>query len=71
MIEDFKAISEILEGKIEDVGTEPGVTAPATPQPAQFSFIDAPGQAAVSKAPAETSSANVEDAPQPEQLTLF
>ena len=71
MIEDFKAISEILEGKIEDAGMEPGVTAPAAPQPAQFSFIDAPGQAAVSTAPAETSSANVEDAPQPEQLTLF
>ena len=71
MIEDFKAISEILEGKIEDAGMEPGVTAPAAPQPAQFSFMDAPGQAAVSTAPAETSSVNVEDAPQPEQLTLF
>jgi hypothetical protein len=71
MIEDFKAISEILEGKIEDTGMEPGVTAPAAPQPAQFSFMDTPGQAAVSTAPAETSSVNVEDAPQPEQLTLF
>jgi len=71
MMEDFKAISEILEGKIEDAGMEPGVTAPAAPQPAQFSFMDAPGQAAVSTAPAETSSVNVEDAPQPEQLTLF
>ena len=71
MIEDFKAISEILESGMEDTGMEPGVTAPEAPQPAQLSFVDAPGQAAVPAAQAETSTVNVEEAPRPEQLTLF
>ncbi len=71
MIEDFKAISEILEGGTEDTGNEPGVTAPEAPQPAQLSLVNAPGQPAVSAAQAETSTVNVEEAPRPEQLTLF
>ena len=71
MIEDFKAISEILEGGMEDTGMEPGVTAPEAPQPAQLSFVNPPGQAAVPAAQAETSTVNVEEAPRPEQLTLF
>ncbi len=71
MIEDFKAISEILQGGIEDPGMEPGVTAPEAPQPAQMSFVDAPGQPAVPAAQAETSTVSVDEAPRPEQLTLF
>ncbi|SVB09433.1 uncharacterized protein METZ01_LOCUS162287 [marine metagenome] len=71
MIEDFKAISEILEGGIEDSGMEPVVTTPEAPQPAQLSFVAAPGPAAIMVAQAETSTVNVEEAPRPEQLTLF
>ncbi len=71
MIEDFKAIAEILEGGSEDVGGEPASVAAKATQPAQLSFVDAPGPAAVSAAPAETSTVNVEEAPRPEQLTLF
>ena len=47
MIEDFKAISEILEGVMEDTGMEPGVMTPEAPQPAQLSLVNPPGQAAV------------------------
>jgi len=71
MIEDFKAISEILQGGMVDTGMEPGVTASDAPEPAQMSFVDAAGQAAVPVAQAETSTVNVEEAPRPEQLTLF
>jgi hypothetical protein len=71
MIEDFRAISEILEGGIEDSGMEPVVTTPEAPQPAQLSFVAAPGPAAIMVAQAETSTVNVEEAPRPEQLTLF
>ena len=71
MIEDFRAISEILEGGIEDSGMEPVVTTPEAPQPAQLSFVAAPGPATIMVAQAETSTVNVEEAPPPEQLTLF
>jgi len=71
MIEDFKAISEILESGMEATGMEPGVTAPEAPQPAQLTFVDAPGKTVVPAAQAETSTVNVEEAPRPEQLTLF
>ena len=71
MIEDFRAISEILEGGIEDSGKEPVVTTPEAPQPAQLSFVAAPGPAAIMVAQAEASTVNVEEAPRPEQLTLF
>ena len=71
MIEDFKAISEILAGGTKDIGTEPGVTAPEVPHTAQLSFLDAPGPAAFSLAQAESSTVNVEEASRPEQLTLF
>ena len=71
MIKDFKTISEILEGGRKDAGREPGGITPEAPQTAQFSFLDAPGQAAVPTAQPETSTVNVEEAPRPEQLTLF
>ena len=71
MIEDFKAISEILEGGTEDTGREPEGMAPQAPQPAQLSFVDPQGLAAVPAAPAETPTGNVEEATRPEQLTLF
>jgi len=75
MIEDFKAIAEILEGGTDDAGGEPTGIATVTPQPAQLSFVDAPGSAAISAPSAETSTLNVgvneEEAPRPEQLTLF
>ncbi len=74
MIEDFKAISEILEGGLEDTGIEPAVLAPKAPSDtdaALISFVNAPGQAAVPAAQAEPSTVNVEEAPRPEQLTLF
>ena len=71
MIEDFKAISEILEGGTEDTGTAPGIMMPEAPQTAQLSFVDAPGQAAVSTPPAETPTVNVDEASRPEQLSLF
>ena len=68
MIQDFKAIAEILEGGSEDAGGEPvGIEAEAS-QPTQLSFVDAPGPAAIST---ETSTVNEEEAPRPEQLTLF
>ena len=68
MIEDFKAIAEILEGGSEDAAGEPVGVAAEAPQTAQLSFVDAPGPAAVST---ETSTVNVKEAPEPEQLTLF
>ena len=75
MIEDFKAISEILEGGIEDADGETGVSAPTASEAAvptaQLSFGDASGPAAVPAAQAETSTVNVEEASRPEQLTLF
>ncbi len=76
MIDDFKAISEILEGEMEGPGRQPDVSepdgvAPEAPQPAQLSFVDPPGRAAVPAASAETSTVNVEEASRPEQLTLF
>ncbi len=71
MIADFKAIAEILEGGTEDVNREPALVEAEAPQPAQLSFADSPHPAAVSAAPAETSTVNVEEATQPEQLSLF
>ena len=75
MIEDFKAISEILEGGIEDTVGETGASAPTASEAAvptaQLSFVDASGPAAVPAAQAETSTVNVEEASRPEQLSLF
>jgi len=76
MIEDFKAIAGILEGaQEENLGGEPAGIATEAPKPAQLSFVDAPSPAAVSAPSAETSmvdvGVNVEEAPRPEQLTLF
>ncbi len=71
MIADFKAIAEILEGGTEDVAREPALVAAEAPRPAQLSFGDSPGPAAVSAPPPETSTVNVEEATQPEQLSLF
>ena len=75
MIEDFKALSEILEGGIEDTDSEAGVNAPTASETAvptaQLSFVDASGPAAVPTVQAETSTVNVEEASRPEQLTLF
>ena len=75
MIEDFKAISEILEGGIEGTDSEAGVNAPTASETAvptaQLSFVDASGPAAVPTVQAETSTVNVEEASRPEQLTLF
>ena len=75
MIEDFKAISEILEGGIEDTDSEAGVNAPTASETAvptaQLSFVDASGPAAVPTVQAERSTGNVEEASRPEQLTLF
>lgn len=71
MIEDFKAISEILADGTEDIGTEPGVTAPEVPHTAQLSFLEAPSLSADTMAQAKISTGNVEEASRPEQLTLF
>ena len=75
MIEDFKAISEILEGRSEDTDGEAAVNAHAAAEIAvptvQLSFVDASGPAAVPTVQAETSTVNVEEASRPEQLTLF
>jgi len=82
MIEDFKAISEILEGGTEDTGLGAAVTTPEAlqtpqeatqeaPQAAQLSLMDAPSPEAGLTAQAETSTVNVEEASRPEQLTLF
>lgn len=75
MIGDFKAIAEILEGGLEDMGGAPAGIEAKTAQPAQLSFIDGSDPAAISETPVEASTANVgfnvEDTPRPEQLTLF
>jgi len=71
MIEDFKAIAKILEGGTEDVGGEPAVSMDQAPQPAQLSFVDASDSKDVSAPPPETPTVNEEEAPRPEQLTLF
>ena len=79
MIEDFfKAISEILNGEVEEIGADPKAIvaeAPITPgetlRVSQLSFMDAPGLAADASAQVETSAVNAEEAPRPEQLTLF
>ena len=71
MIEDFKAISEILEGATKDIGMEPGEILPDAPQTAQLSFESDPGHAAAAIEQAEASTVNVEEVFQPEQLALF
>ena len=74
MIKDFKTISEILEGGLEDTGMEPGVIGPKASSDtgaAQISFFNVPGRAVVPAAQAETSTVAVEEVPRPEQLTLF
>lgn len=71
MIDDFKVIADILEGETGDFGGEPAGSAVLDPQPAQLSFIDTPGSAAVSAASAEISTIDAEEVSRPEQLTLF
>ena len=71
MIEDFKAIAKILEGASEDTGREAASYTIDAPQPNQLSFLDTPSPATVSAASAEISTVNVEEAPRPEQLSLF
>ncbi len=71
MIEDFKAIAEILERGAEDVAPEPASISANATQPAQLFFVEPPSPSAFSTAPAEVSAVNVEEAPRPEQLTLF
>ncbi len=71
MIEDFKAISEILEGVTKDIGMEPGEILPDAPQTAQLPFEPDPGHAAAAIEQAEASTVNVEEVSQPEQLALF
>ena len=77
MIEDFKAISEILEGATKDIGTEPGESSPEVPQTAQLSLVDNQddpddqGHLAVGTVVAETSTVPAEEVSRPEQLALF
>ena len=71
MIQDFKTISEILEGRTEVAEPEAPIVAMEAPQPAQLSFMDSPAPAAVTVASAETATVNVEEATRPEQLNLF
>ena len=78
MLEDFRAISEILKGEADEIGIEPTAIVPEaliTSQEAsrvsQLSFMDAPGLAAGPSEPDETSAVNVKEASRPEQLTLF
>jgi DNA polymerase len=79
MIEDFKAIAKILEDGPEDTGGDQAAVVAQDPQPAQLSFVDAPGPltetstdtAGVLAAAADTSSVNEQQASRPEQLTLF
>ena len=81
MIEDFKAISDILEGATKDVGTEPGDDSSEATQTDQLSFVnaqgvDAQGQLAVGLAQSDMSTAPAEvisreEVSRPEQLTLF
>ncbi|MBT98879.1 MAG: uracil-DNA glycosylase [Dehalococcoidia bacterium] len=76
MIEDFKAISAILEGAMKDIGTEPGDDSPEATETSQLSFVDAQGHLDVGSANAEISTATAEvisqeEESQPEQLALF
>jgi hypothetical protein len=71
MVEDFKAIADILEGGTDGVGGEPAAISVVEPPAAQLSFIDTPGSAVLSTEPAEIPTVNAEEASQPEQLTLF
>ena len=78
MIEDFKAISEILKGAADEIGMEitemvpeAQITSQEAPRVSQLSFMDASDLAASHLAQGEASTVNVEEAPRPEQLTLF
>ena len=71
MLEDFKSISEILNGESNEIEIETAVAVSGllnAPQALQLSFLDTPGLAAGHSAQPETSTVNVEKA---EQLTLF
>ncbi|MCS5668890.1 MAG: uracil-DNA glycosylase, partial [Dehalococcoidia bacterium] len=78
MIDDFKAISEILKGAAEEIGMEitemvpeAQITSQEAPRVSQLSFMDASDLAVSHSAQGEASTVNVEEAPRPEQLTLF
>ncbi len=71
MVEDFKTIAEILEGRSETVVEAPAGIAAEAPQSTQLSFAKDSGRPAVYVAPAETSTVNVGETSRPEQLTLF
>ena len=78
MIDDFKAISEILKGAAEEIGMEitemvpeAQITSQEAPRVSQLSLMDASDLAASHLAQGEASTVNVEEAPRPEQLTLF
>ncbi|MDA1127445.1 MAG: uracil-DNA glycosylase [Chloroflexi bacterium] len=71
MIEDFKSIAKILEDRSENMGGELVAISDQAPQPAQLSFVDAPGSSTATAAAAEIANVNIEEAPRPEQLTLF
>ena len=78
MIDDFKAISEILKGAAEEIGMEITEMVPEAqimsqeaPRVSQLSLMDASDLAASHLAQGEASTVNVEEAPRPEQLTLF
>ena len=71
MIEDFKAISEILEGATKVICMEPGEILPDAPQTAQLSFEPDQGHGDAAIEQAEASTVNVEEVSQPEQLALF
>ena len=78
MIDDFKAISEILKGAAEEIGMEitemvpeAQITSQEAPRVSQLSLMDASDLAASHLVQGEASTVNVEEAPRPEQLTLF
>ena len=78
MIDDFKAISEILKGGAEEIGMEltemvpeAQITSQEAPRVSQLSLMDASDLAASHLVQGEASTVNVEEAPRPEQLTLF
>ena len=71
MIEDFKAISEILEGATKVICMEPGEILPDAPQTTQLSFEPDQGHGDAAIEQAEASTVNVEEVSQPEQLALF
>ena len=78
MIDDFKAISEILKGGAEEIGIEltemvpeAQITSQEAPRVSQLSFMDASDLAASHLAQGEAPTVNVEESPRPEQLTLF